>query len=106
MYKSPITIITGQIKYEIENEIYRAVQEVGVSVDKEELIKALQYDREQYIKGYTDGIKKFAHQLKILLEAKAKLYSLSDKDCEFAIVQSTALKTVDNLVKEMVGETE
>lgn len=49
----------------------------------------------------TEAIKKFAHQLKILLETKAKLYSLSDKDCEFAIVQSTALKTVDNLVKEM-----
>ena len=48
-------------------------------------------------------IKRFAHQLKILLETKAKLYSLSDKDCEFAIVQSTALKTVDNLVKEIVG---
>ena len=48
------------------------------------------------------GIKRFAHQLKILLETKAKLYSLSDIDCEFAIVQSTALKTVDNLVKEMM----
>jgi hypothetical protein len=54
-----------------------------------------------YKNGYNAGIKKFAHQLKILLETKAKLYSLSDKDCEFAIVQSTALKTVDDLVKEM-----
>ena len=52
----------------------------------------------------SEAIKKFAHQLKILLETKAKLYSLSDKDCEFAIVQSTALKTVDNLVAEMVGD--
>ena len=51
-----------------------------------------------------EAVKKFAHQLKILLETKAKLYSLSDKDGEFAIVQSTALKTVDNLVEEMVGD--
>ena len=59
-------------------------------------------DLQNYIgKQKTEVIKKFAHQLKILLETKAKLYSLSDKDCEFAIVQSTALKTVDNLVKEM-----
>lgn len=54
----------------------------------------------------SEAIKEFAHQLKILLETKAKLYSLSDKDCEFAIVQNTALKTVDNLVLEMVGDTE
>ena len=52
-------------------------------------------------KAKSEAIKKFAHQLKILLETKATLYSLSDKECEFAIVQSAALKTVDNLVKEM-----
>ena len=48
-------------------------------------------DLQNYIgKQKTEVLKKFAHQLKILLETKAKLYSLSDKDCEFAIVQSTA----------------
>lgn len=38
----------------IESEIYKAVMNVGVNVDKEELVKALQYDREQYQKGYKD----------------------------------------------------
>ena len=52
-------------------------------------------------KAKSEAINKFAHQLKILLETKVKLYYVSDRDCEFAIVQSTALKTVDNLVKEM-----
>ena len=38
----------------LDNEILKAVQNVGVNVDKEELLKALQYDRGQYQKGYDD----------------------------------------------------
>ena len=40
---------------EIENIICSAVLKVGITVDKEELIKALRYDRGQYEKGYADG---------------------------------------------------
>lgn len=54
-YESPIDMIYGQMRIETENAICKAVQEVGINVDKEELIKALQYDREQYQKGYKDG---------------------------------------------------
>lgn len=39
---------------QIEGEIYKAVMKVGVNVDKGELLKALQYDRNQYQKGYAD----------------------------------------------------
>lgn len=52
MYKSPIEIIYGQMQTNMENNIYEAVQKYGVNVDKEELIRALQYDREQYEAGY------------------------------------------------------
>jgi len=54
MYQSPIDVIMGQMNMTIENEICKAVQNVGVNVDKEELLKALQYDRGQYQKGYRD----------------------------------------------------
>lgn len=37
-----------------EEEINKAVLNVGVDVDKEELIKALNYDRGQYRKGFLD----------------------------------------------------
>lgn len=40
---------------EDENMVMKAVRNVGVNVDKGELIKALQYDRNQYSKGYEDG---------------------------------------------------
>lgn len=53
-YQSPIEIIQTQLQNQIEEEIYKAVVNVGVSVDKEELIKALRYDRNQYQKGYAD----------------------------------------------------
>ena len=55
MYKSPIEIITKQINTQIEEHIFNAIQEVAADVDKEELIKALQYDRNQYEQGYMDG---------------------------------------------------
>jgi hypothetical protein len=55
MYESPIEIIKGNVHRTIECDIMRSVQEVGISVDKEELIRALKYDRGQYEKGYADG---------------------------------------------------
>ena len=55
MYKSPIDIIYGQMETQMEGDILRAVQRYGINVDKEELIRALQYDRGQYYKGYADA---------------------------------------------------
>ena len=55
MYKSPIEIIYGQMQTQMEGDILRAVQSYFPNVDKEELLRALQYDRDQYHKGYADG---------------------------------------------------
>lgn len=55
MYEIPIEIIYGQMNEQIENGVLKVVQNYGVHVDKEELIKALKYDREQYKKGYYDA---------------------------------------------------
>lgn len=59
MYQSPITTIqeeiNRQIQIDFENQVMSAVLKVGVVVDKEELLRALQYDREQYQKGYDEG---------------------------------------------------
>lgn len=53
-YQSPIEIIYGELKLETENAITRAVQQVGINVDKEELRKALVYDRHMYERGRRD----------------------------------------------------
>ena len=39
-----------------EDAILPEIYEMGVSVDKEELIKALKYDRNQYERGYRGGL--------------------------------------------------
>jgi hypothetical protein len=56
MYKSIIDIIHTDMEIKMEGEIMKAVQRCGIHVDKEELLKALQYDRGQYDKGYEDGL--------------------------------------------------
>lgn len=45
MYKSPIDIIHGELELKFEDEICKAVRNIGIVVDKDELIKALKYDR-------------------------------------------------------------
>ena len=55
-YKSPIEIYTGElILKEMDDGVMRATVNCGVHVDKEELLKALAYDRGQYEKGYRDA---------------------------------------------------
>ena len=54
-YESPIKLIQRQLDTQITEDVLKAVYEVGISVDKEELIKALKYDRDSYAKGYHAG---------------------------------------------------
>ena len=56
MYQSPIEIITRQMRTQFEDNVFKAIQDYGIVVDKEELLKALQYDRGQYEKGFADGM--------------------------------------------------
>ena len=59
MYESPIEIVIGKITTELKQAehdyIVRSVRDVGINVNEAELIKALQYDRNQYEKGFKDG---------------------------------------------------
>ena len=67
MYESPIKIITGQIKTNYEDAIYSAVQNVGINVDREELLKALEYDRGQFEEGFKEGEKYILRHIRNLL---------------------------------------
>ena len=51
-YEPPITT---KIAEYLDNQIVGEVLKIGIDIDKDELIKALKYDREQYEKGYEDG---------------------------------------------------
>ena len=54
-YKSPIEVIQTEMESRFEENIFQAVQRFGINVNKEELIKALDYDRHQYERGLEDG---------------------------------------------------
>lgn len=59
MYKSPVELLVTDIQHQIvkqqDEEIYQAVLHYVPNVDRAELIRALEYDRGQYEKGYADG---------------------------------------------------
>lgn len=57
--KPLIEQITNQIKFEYDNGVLKAVQNVGFNVDKERLAKALMDSRSFYNEGYEDAKKKY-----------------------------------------------
>lgn len=72
MYESPINAIVNDICSDIQQKeekyIMECVHNVGINVDKKELLKALSYDRHQYEKGYKDGINKVSNDFKKVIE--------------------------------------
>lgn len=59
MWESPVNIfetVSDMIEKEIDgNIIVEIKKQIGIDINKEELVKALNYDRNQYEKGYYDG---------------------------------------------------
>jgi len=55
-YQSPIELIMEPLETSITDKAVEVVQRYGFKVDKFELRKALAYDRDQYKKGYADGL--------------------------------------------------
>lgn len=69
MYESPINLYMQEIMTTMENERENAItakisESTGVDIDKGELIRALQYDRQQYNAGYTDAKAEYESMLK------------------------------------------
>lgn len=97
MYESPINQILGELQMHLEGETLKAVQNVGIDVDKEELIKALQYDRNQYSKGYADAIDEFAEEMK--WEYRESI-GTSEREIHFA------LAVIDQVAERLKGVQE
>ena len=58
-YQSPITLtydeLTSELIKQNEEAVLKAVMRCDVQIDKEELLKALKYDRDQFDKGFNTG---------------------------------------------------
>ena len=87
MYDPPVDIIYDKVKYNLENGIMEAIQRVGINVDKTELLRAMQYDRDQYHKGFSDGkLSGYAERdMEIVRCAECTHY---DPDTEFCEIHS------------------
>lgn len=79
-YEAPIKIIMQEMQAQRKNQVYQAIQNIGVDVDKEELLKALSYDRNQYEKGYR----------------AAKSEIVRCKDCKYYTMNTEILGNVCN----------
>ena len=66
-YVSPITAEIHEIQRnynrKLDTLILNEIRKYDVKVDKDELVKALKYDRNQYEKGYADGKKEAAEEI-------------------------------------------
>lgn len=70
-WESPVEVITKDIIMKavekMDENIYQAVLETKVIVDKDSLVRAIQGERNQYEKGYADGFanadKEIANQI-------------------------------------------
>ena len=54
-YQSPIEVLESKMTFWVDDSVYKAAENVNIHVDREELLKALQYDRGQYDTGYKNG---------------------------------------------------
>ena len=83
MYNSPIEMLITDIQHQIveqqDEQIYQAVLTCITNVDKQELIRALQYDREQYDRGFADGY--MAAKGELVLCRDCKHYDNSEGIC-------------------------
>lgn len=81
MYISPIELkytepILSEIRDKQDAIVVQMVQSVDATVDRDELIKMMQYDRGQYDSGYSDGLKEGYKN------AKAEMKAALDKILE------------------------
>lgn len=95
MYESPIKTILQTMQEKLEADVLEIIQRHNVIVDKDELTKALKYDRDSYQKGYKDGIKEFAERL------REKSYPFP---CAIGVEYAVTIRTINDTLKETESE--
>lgn len=105
-WESPITKIYGDIRNEIvrqdeENCIFAIKQAIGYEIDKEELIRALHYDREQYDKGYNDGARETFVELLEQIKAEIEKLEYQDFDCNDVLPSDETIGIIQYYITEL-----
>lgn len=115
MYESPITLLVQNVESQLyqqkEQTVWEAVNALGVVVDKEELSKALKYDRDQYSKGYKDGVNEVLNKITAEIEKldSVEFYgSICSYECHTGAryMQTNILNIIDKYKAEYKIESE
>lgn len=73
-YESPITLIQKEVSDAygcwVEDNVFKMISSLDIKVDRDELIKALKYDRQQYERGYNVASLEFQNKA---LDAMSKV---------------------------------
>ena len=73
-YESPITLIQKDMSNAyncwVEDNVFKMISSMDIKVDKDELVKALKYDRRQYERGYNVASLEFQNKA---LDAMSKV---------------------------------
>ena len=107
MYESPINLMVGDIEMQMvqkqEQTIFNAIRKCSVDVDKDELVKALNYDRNQYSKGYKDGVNDALNKVRVKVE---RLQKMCDKNDLNLLAQYSAFGMVLDIIDKHKTESE
>ena len=86
IYEGPILEEIGELKTVMENQhdqmILRAVQQIGIEIDKESLVQAINNDRRRYEAAYRKGYTDCEEHYKELLSHIRELATLKGRDEE------------------------
>ena len=101
MYDPIVTVYeeaASQLTKHIENEVFSIVKRYNIDVNKDELIRALPYDRNQYRKGYDDGVRDFYRKL-IGKVTTASIVNLGE--CKETLIHSIGQEKLDEILNEL-----
>ena len=106
MYQNPIEMVVKNVSEQVTEDfnnqlkqsiMYTVNKEYHINVDEKELIRALQYDRQQYNQGYDDGRARALGDMREYVEYAVKL--ATDKFNEYTDFHCKVL--ADDIIKEI-----
>ena len=95
-YESPITIIRKEVENAynswVEDNVFKMISSLGIKVDKDELVKALKYDRQQYERGYNVASLEFQNKaLDAMSKVSLAVYSLDNPQYKKAMEDALSI---------------
>jgi hypothetical protein len=108
MYESPVNLLFQDIERQIvqqqEQTILEAIRKCGVVIDKDELIKAINYDRNQYSKGYKDGVDDVLDKLLAIIAKKREFINNIEEPSYICDGYSLCLEMIEGQIIKLREE--